>query len=123
MSSSDLTTEAIRLALQMNQVRAEFASQNIARAATPGALATRLDFATSQGLLEAAALSDGNADGLLRALASAADEPMAATTTGSPINLDEEVADMTTANLKFQSLTETLSRRFGLMRLAISGRN
>jgi flagellar basal body rod protein FlgB len=121
--SNDLTTEAIRVALQMNQVRAEFASQNIARASTPGAAALQADFGASQGLLDAAATARGDATGLVMALADAADHAQPHAHAGAAINLDEEVADMTTANLKFQSLTESLSRRFGLMRLAITGRN
>jgi flagellar basal-body rod protein FlgB len=120
--SNDITTEAIRLALQMNQLRAEFASQNISRASTAGALATQLDFGASQGLLDAAAGAHGEAPGLAMAIADAADHAQPRAHAGAAINLDEEVADMTTANLKFQSLTESLSRRFGLMRLAITGR-
>jgi flagellar basal body rod protein FlgB len=123
----DLTTEAIRLAMGMQQLRAENASRNIALANTPGAQATRLDFGSSQGLLEqAATLSMQGADGLVETLEtagsrSAVSESLDASGTG--IHLDDEVADMAGANLQYQALAESLSRHFGLMRLAITGRN
>lgn len=120
----DITTEAVRLALGMSQLRAEAASLNIARAATPGAQAMQLDFAGSQGLLEAAAhATPGDDAGLRAALAAAAADPAVGSTLAGPVQLDEQVADMATANLTFQSLSESLSRHFGLMRLAITGRN
>jgi len=127
MSGNDITTEAIRLAMSMNQLRAEYASQNIAKAGTPGAQATRLDFGLSQGLLEQAVkASQSGETGLLEALTNAAAQPTSSEyleAPGSAINLDEEVADMASANLKYQALTESLNRHFGLMHLAITGRN
>lgn len=126
-AGNDITTEAVRLAMSMNQLRAEYASQNIAKASTPGAQATRLDFARSQNLLSAAANASGdNETGLLDALARASAEPAAGERfdgADAPINLDEEVADMSASSLEYQALTESLSRHFGLMRLAITGRN
>jgi len=126
MSGNDITTEAVRLAMSMNQLRAEYASQNIAKAGTPGAQATRADFGISQGLLEQAAqLSQSGESGLLEALTNAAAQPQSGEhlDAGGTINLDEEVADMASANLKYQALTESLNRHFGLMHLAITGRN
>jgi len=126
-AGNDITTEAVRLAMSMNQLRAEYASQNIAKASTPGAQATRLDFGFSQGLLEQAAqVSSSGERGLLDALTDAAAQPPSGEhldAPGSTINLDEEVADMVSANLKYQTLTESLNRHFGLMHLAITGRN
>ena len=123
----DLTTEAIRLAMGMHQLRAENASRNIALANTPGAQATRLDFGSSQGLLEqAAALALHDNGSLLASLDAAGSHPGASASVdadGNGINLDEEVANMATANIEYTALTESLSRHFGLMRLAINGRN
>lgn len=123
-SGSDITTQAIRLALRMSQMQAENASQNISRASTPGAHATAVDFGRSQGLLQAAAES-GDRSALFDVLAQSASNVPGVTheqaTAG--INLDEEVADMSSATLKYQALTESLNRHFGLMRLAITGRN
>lgn len=127
MSGSDITTEAVRLAMSMNQMRAEYASQNISKSNTPGAKAVHLDFAHTQGLLEqVVSLSGVDKDSLLGALSQAASAPAFAEKVDAfsgAINLDEEVADMASANLKYQALTESLNRHFGLMRLAVAGRN
>ncbi|MGH8108413.1 MAG: flagellar basal body rod protein FlgB [Arenimonas sp.] len=124
MSGNDITTEAVRLAMSMNQLRAEYASQNISRSNTPDAKAVHLDFAHSQSLLEQVVSQKGvNEGSLLDAIASAATSPTTSERTDAAINLDEEVADMASANLKYQALTESLNRHFGLMRLAITGRN
>ena len=121
--ATDITTEAVRLALGISQMRAEYASQNIARAGTPGAQAVRLDFGASQGLLAQAVTADAGDDMLLDALTQAASQPAPSRVDAGSVQLDEEVADMSAANLTFQSLSESLSRHFGLMRLAITGRN
>ena len=124
MSGSDITTEAVRLAMSMNQLRAEYASQNIARSNTPDAKAIHLDFAHSQSLLEQVVSQKGvDQVSLFDAIASAASSPAPSERSDAAINLDEEVADMASANLKYQALTESLNRHFGLMRLAITGRN
>lgn len=127
MSGSDITTEAVRLAMSMNQMRAEYASQNISKSNTPGAKAVHLDFGHTQGLLEqVVSLSGVDKDSLLGALSQAASAPAFTEKAGAfsgAINLDEEVADMASANLKYQALTESLNRHFGLMRLAVAGRN
>jgi flagellar basal-body rod protein FlgB len=123
--SSDLTTQAVRLALGISQLRADVASRNIANASTPGAQAAHVDFARSQGLLEQAAAGRGSETSLLQARAEATARPGGVERLDAPgiaINLDEQVADMSTASLEFQSLTESLNRHFGLMRLAINGR-
>jgi flagellar basal-body rod protein FlgB len=126
-AGNDLTLQAVRLAMSMSQVRADFASQNIAQASTPGAQAVRVDFGRSQGLLEQAiGGANNNEQGLLVSLSEAALNPASSEhrdALGTAINLDEEVADMASANLKYTALTESLNRHFGLMRLAISGRN
>jgi flagellar basal-body rod protein FlgB len=127
MSGSDITTEAVRLAMSMNQLRAEYASQNISKSNTPGAKAVHLDFAHTQGLLEqVVSLSGVDKESLLGVIAEAASAPSFTEnvdTFSGAINLDEEVADMASANLKYQALTESLNRHFGLMRLAVAGRN
>lgn len=127
MSGSDITTEAVRLAMSMNQMRAEYASQNISKSNTPGAKAVHLDFAHTQRLLEqVVSLAGIDKDSLLGALSQAASAPAfteKADAFSGAINLDEEVADMASANLKYQALTESLNRHFGLMRLAVAGRN
>jgi len=126
-AGNDITTQAVRLAMSMSQLRADYASRNIAQASSAGAQATRVDFGRSQGLLELAAGSAvGNDLSLLGSLSDAALQPASSEqleAPGTTINLDEEVADMASANLQYTALTESLNRHFGLMRLAISGRN
>ncbi|MFT3806724.1 flagellar basal body rod protein FlgB [Arenimonas sp.] len=123
-SGNDLTTEAIRLALGMNQLRAEYASQNISRANTPGAQATRADFGATQALLRQAAAADGASEtGLMSSLMTAPAPSLRSDPLGASIQLDEEVADMSSASLNYQALSESLGRHFGLMRLAVTGKN
>ena len=124
--SQDLTTQAVRLALGLNQLRAECASRNIAAASSPGGRTERLDFARSQGILAQVAADPADANGRLsQAIARAVHDPGVRTSdvASGGINLDEQVADMASATLEFQALSESLNRHFGLMRLAISGRS
>ncbi len=108
----------------LQQLRAELASNNVARAGTPGARAQTADFAQLEGLLKAygsgnassAALSDG-----LRALSAL--KPHDATVEASALGLDTQVAEMSAASMNYQTLGEVLSRQFGLMRLAVTGRS
>jgi flagellar basal-body rod protein FlgB len=119
MSHGDTTIDAIRLALGMYQTRAEIANSNIANASVPGSLALRADFSQYQAMLEAAA--NGQGDGLAQAIGSVREPTIRPLET--PLNLDEQVSEMVGAGAGFQSLTEALSRQFGLMRLAVVGRN
>jgi flagellar basal body rod protein FlgB len=127
MNGNDLTIEATRLALGMQQLRAETAARNIAQANMPGAQATRLDFSASQSLLTQATRQDADDDSALGTMLAAAADHMPHATVldvpGAAIQLDDEVADAAAANLGYQALGEALSRHFGLMRLAITGKN
>lgn len=124
---NDLTTEVVRLAMGMQQLRAEVSARNIASANTPGVTATRLDFGSSQSLLNSAIEASATGDGdLVQQLEAAQSRPLASESVdpvGSPIQLDEEVANMASASGQYQTLTEALNRHMGLMRLAITGRN
>lgn len=115
--ATDTTIDAVRLALGLQQLRAQVASLNIANAGTPSAQALRVDFASVQGALTPTA--DGaRVETAIDALAGMTPQP-----TGETIHLDEQVADLTSASTDYQTLTEALSRQFGLMRLALTGRN
>jgi flagellar basal body rod protein FlgB len=117
--ANEQTIDAVRLALGMYQLRAHVASLNIANAGTPGARAVRADFAQAQAALDASAAGAGVS--LAQAIAQIAHSPTAVT--DAPINLDEQVADMAAAGVGYQALGEALSRQFGLMRLAVTGRS
>jgi flagellar basal-body rod protein FlgB len=124
---NDLTTEAVRMAMSMQELRAEVATRNIASANLPGAAATRLDFGSSQGLLERTVLPTmSDESGVRAALEAARSSPLASESVdpeGTGINVDEEVANLASASAQYLTLTESLSRHMGLMRLAITGRN
>jgi flagellar basal-body rod protein FlgB len=122
----DLTTEAVRLALNMAHLRAEVASTNIANTDAPGYRAQRADFGEAAGLLrEAAAQPSMEGNRLGHITTAALEETIHAVGPADQAasSLDGEVAELETANVDFQSLTTVLSRRFALMQLAIAGRN
>ncbi|MBE1162734.1 flagellar basal body rod protein FlgB [Dyella acidiphila] len=122
----DLTTEALRLGISMARVRAEVASTNIANVDVAGYRPQRADFAQATGLLHEAAEQPDMAGESLQAITPralgesvhAADPDLSA-----PVNLDDEVAELETASVDFQSLTTVMSRRFALMQLALAGRD
>ena len=122
--SSDITVQAVRLALGMNELQARVASMNIANAGKPDARAMRVDFGSLQATLAAAA-SSPNAAGLAERVAQAANDVgrSAQVDAGIAIQADEQIGDMVTASLHYQALGEALSRHMGLMRLAVTGRS
>jgi len=121
----DLTTEAVRLGLNMAHLRAEIASENIANVDVPGYRTQRTDFGRAIGLLnEAASQPSTDAD----SLRNVTQEDLRGTVqreasgSGAVVSLDGEVAQLETANVDFQALSTVLSRRFGLMQLALNGK-
>jgi flagellar basal-body rod protein FlgB len=122
----DLTTEALRLGMSMARVRAEVASANIANVDVPGFRTQRADFAQATGLLrEAAEQPDIDGDNMQAMTPQVLGESVhaAGPELNAPVNLDEEVAELQTANVDFQSLSTVMSRRFALMQLAMAGRD
>lgn len=115
--ATDTTIDAVRLALGLQELRARVASLNIANAGVPSAQTLRADFSSVQAGLDPAA-DPQRVDKAIDALADLTPEP-----TGDPIHLDAQVAELSSASADYQTLTEALSRKFGLMRLAITGRN
>lgn len=121
----DLTTEALRLGISMARVRAEVASANIANADVAGYRPQRADFAQATGLLREAADQPAMDTEALRAMTPRVlGDSVRPVASGldAPVDLDEEVAELETANVDFQSLTTVMSRRFALMQLALAGR-
>jgi flagellar basal body rod protein FlgB len=119
----DITTEAVRLGLDLAQVRAEIAGANIARANVPGATMQRADFASALDALAAAERGDAGAGTRMQAISqqslrgeieqSGADDAA---------SQDDQVAELSIQGLAYRALTDGLSRHFGLMQLAISGK-
>jgi flagellar basal-body rod protein FlgB len=122
----DITTEALRLSINMARERAEVASMNIANVDVPGYRPQRADFGQAVGLLQQSVLQpsmDGDrlhavSMSSLKASVHAADPDPTA-----PINLDSEVAELETAGVDFQAMSTVMSRRFALMQLALAGKN
>lgn len=118
--SQGTTVEAVRLALGMLDAQARVASRNIAQAGQPDAQAMRIDFDGARSLL--ASVLEGSAPASRLDDVRHMVEQSAPSATGGPIQQDLEVTDMVATSLHYQTLTEALSRHFGLMRLSISGR-
>lgn len=121
--SVENTIDAVRLALNLHETRAHVASMNVANAGKPEATAMRADFARVEAALREVARA-GSEDEAARWLQTANNELRALDpqATPDPIRLDEQMGDIATAGVEYQALTEALSRQFGLMRIAVTGR-
>jgi len=121
----DLTLEAVRVALDLNQVRMEVASTNIARADIPGAQLERADFSGAIDALESAARDPKGDPGqlemitpqTLRANIGSLGQAGAGTSL-----LDDQIAGLNTDSVAYRALATGLTRRFALMQLAIAGK-
>lgn len=121
---SDLTVDAVRMALNLNQLKAEVTGWNIVNASAADAPMFVIDQSATDALLAAAVNAPSYAT--RDALASPSSPTMAVVHeqyTAERPSLDQLVADSVSAGMNYQVLTESLSRHFGLMRLAISGRS
>lgn len=121
--SVENTIDAVRLALNLHETRARTASINVSNAGKSEATAMRVDFAKVEAALREVA-NAGSESEAASWLAAATSELRATRPQSSfdPIRLDEQVGDIATAGVEYQALTEALSRQFGLMRIAVTGR-
>ncbi|HBZ46970.1 MAG TPA: hypothetical protein DEO93_06805 [Stenotrophomonas sp.] len=122
--ATDLTVDAVRMALDMSRMRAEVAGWNIVNASVPGASLFVVDQSAAQSALTVAAGDDAAAG--RQALATAEGSVQAVISEQLDVvrpELDELVSESVTAGLQYQLLSESLGRHFGLMRLAVTGRN
>lgn len=121
----DITTEAVRVGLDLAQMRAQIASTNIANANVPGARTERADFADALAALRnAAEQPESGADRLAAITPESlrADVQYVVAANSNPTALDDEVAQLNVESVSYRALTEGLARRFALMQLAISGK-
>lgn len=121
----DLTLEAVRVALDLNQLKMEVASANIARADMPGARLQRADFS---GALAALRDAVQDPDGDPRRLATITPQTLRANieslgpaSTGAVV-LDDQIAALSTDSVTYRALATGLTRRFALMQLAVAGK-
>ncbi len=117
-----LAVDAVRLAMNLEQLRARVAAHNIAMANVPGATAMRVDvagaLAAARGSQHEGSLFAQNLHALAR---QDLDVYLHDSASPSALTLDGEVAKMSAASGRFQALAEGVSRQFGLMQLAIKG--
>ena len=121
--ASDITVDAVRMALNLNQLRAEITSWNIVNSSAAEASYFTIDDSATTELLGAAAGSDPQRVG--ERLAHPSSPTMAIVNEqndGTRPALDELVTESVVAGMNYQVLSESLSRHFGLMRLAVTGR-
>jgi flagellar basal-body rod protein FlgB len=122
--SQDLTVDAVRMALSLNKLKAEVTSWNIANTSSPDAPVFVIDQSRTDRVLNAAA---GASPDDVAALLRNPDSPTLAIVDQrydrERASLDDLVAESVSAGLNYQALTESLSRHFGLMRLAVTGRS
>lgn len=120
----DLTVGAVRMALNLQQLKAEVTSWNIVNAAASDAPVFVIDQSATDTLLQHAA--DAPSAAVAQQLQHPSSPTMAIVNESYDAvrpGMDELVAESVSAGLNFQALAESLSRHFGLMRLAITGRN
>lgn len=121
MSLHSLTLDAVGLAMDIAQRRAEVASRNVAFANVPGARMERPDFARANDLLAAVARGGDVSGTDLAAVDIRGTVVDAPKTADATVSMDDEVADLALASAHFQALSEALNRQFGLMSMALSG--
>lgn len=122
----DITTEAVRAGLAIEQLRMQVAGSNIAHAGIPGAAMERADFSHALATLEQAAQSPdaaaahrlagidlGTLQGGVERL-----DPSGGTT----VSLDDQVAELNIDSVRFKTLADGLARRFAMLQIAISGK-
>lgn len=120
----DLTTEAVRIGLDMAQIRSWVASANIAGADVPGGRAYKVSFEDVMNTLTRAMTGDDSdaaqslaATHIEQLRADVHDDPASAT----GIQLDDQVAELNQAGTTYKALATGLSHHFALMQLAIMG--
>jgi len=121
MPSFNLLVDAVALAMDVSRSQATAANLNIASANVSGGRLHRADFARAQGLLIGMSHGELAMDGAVRQLRAAGIDMRDAGEAQGDVNLDDEVARMVEASGRYQALTDTLSRHFSLMSLALSG--
>lgn len=122
--ATDITVDAVRMAMSLNALRAEVASWNIVNASALDAPMFVIDHSATDALLGQAV--HGDSAQVRAQLADPSSPTMAIVNEQYDAvrsSLDELVADSVSAGLNYQALSESLSRHLGLMRLAISGRS
>ncbi len=123
MASSELVIDVISWAMRLEQTKADMASRNIAAANIPGTRPMQVDFTSQINLLKNAVYTGADTE----SVAGLMHQPFATTESknvgiGGGVQLDSEVADLTSAELRYKTLAEALSRQLSLLTIAASGK-
>lgn len=121
----DLTLEAVRVGLDLNQMRMQIASTNIARADVPGARLEGADFSEALAALREAAQGATVDPVRLETITPQslrADVQSLGAVGANPVALDDQIAELNADSVTYRALTVGLTRRFALMQLAIAGK-
>ncbi len=121
----DLTLEAVRVGLDLNQLKMEVASANIARADVPGARLERTDFSEALAALRDAARYPDSDPGRLETITPQTlrtDIESFGPVSAGTAALDDQIAELSTDSVTYRALATGLTRRFALMQLAITGK-
>jgi flagellar basal body rod protein FlgB len=123
MASSDLAIDVTSWAMRLEQTKADTASRNIASANIPGNRPVQVDFSSQIDLVKNAVYSGVDSQALQGMLTQSFPTIASKHTdiTGG-VQLDSEVADLTSAELRYKTLAEALSRQLSLLSLAASGK-
>jgi flagellar basal-body rod protein FlgB len=121
----DLTLEAVRVGLDLNQLRMQIASSNIAKADVPGTRLERASFSEALAALHEAAWDPGANPARLASITPQTlrtDVQSSGAVAANPVALDDEIAELNADSVAYRALATGLTRRFALMQLAIAGK-
>lgn len=124
MASSELAIDVTSWAMRLEQMKADTASRNIANSSIQGSRPQQVQFAAQlEGIRAALQGGDVQQQDVATLLA----QPFSTVSVSGQslnggISLDAEVADLTSAELRYKTLAEALSRQLSLLTLAASGK-
>lgn len=121
----DLTLAAVRVGLDLNELKMQVASANIAAADVPGARLKRADFSEAIAALQDAAQDPGTSPARLETLTPGSLRggiQTIGTAGAGSVALDDQIAELNSDSVTYRALAVGLTRRFALMQLAIAGK-
>lgn len=121
----DLTLEAVRVGLDLNQLKMQIAASNIANANVPGTRLERANFSEALSALHEAARDSGANPARLESITPQTlrtDSQSSGVVAANPVALDDEIAELNSDSVAYRALSTGLTRRFALMQLAIAGK-
>lgn len=122
MSSSDLVIDIASWSMRMEKAKVDTASINIASANIPGSTALQVDFSSQINLVKSAIDSEVDFTTLKNILSQPLDEAVSKNNYFADVQLDTEVANLTSAEMRYKTLAEAMSRQLSILTLAAAGR-